>query len=227
MKKNILKMFSVLLVLFTLLSLLCACGSDPSDETGETTEALQKKTGLLGSAGYGMTKTVDGITEYVDADGVTTVDVVPDAITVLKVESGDDSMFVGFDSRSVDLPEGCVLRAQVITSQAQPEEYDDLYGKMDGEIKVNGTPDGHEFVRIWIEDGEGQAITRYNGLAMVYVMTGEGRDVCGVCGVDDAEDEEIGYVICSTPVDGTPFEGRYAVLLLSHFSDAYAVFYED
>lgn len=229
MKKIFQKRTFALLILLSLLVSLCACGSTPSEnETGEATGTLQKKPGFsLASGGYGMTKTVDGITEFVNADGVATAAVASDAITALRVDGGDSTVYIGFDGRSVNLAEGCFLRAQLISSEAQPEEYNAVYEKIDGKIRVDGTPDGHEFIRIWIEDGEKRAVTQWNGLAMVYLMTGEGKDVCGVYGVDDAEDEEIGYVICRTPVDGTPFEGKYAVLLLTHFSDTYAVFFEN
>lgn len=234
-------MKKILPLLLLLALLLSGCRAEKVGETENTndtkiaedassdTETVPKTLLTRGDSDYGMCETVDGFEQYVNSDGVVTVFALTDAVTALSLPCGTsfskyglaDPRFVhiGFDTRSLNLPEACVLRAQFV-SRDNPAQYDALAG----EIDLSGGDD-FDLFRVWIEDSHGVVMTSCSDLAMLFLEYPDGTSVEKVVGIEKGEDEQIGHTAGSAHLADTPFSDSYVMLLVSHLSDAYAVYH--
>lgn len=176
----------------------------------------------IASGSYGSVIEKNGIRMYVDADGVTSTQMVSGGITFLNEEytdaKGAHSVWIGIDNTDDTFHESCVLRAQIITPN-EKEEYQSLFNCIDDKNKKDFSESQPLIYRVWIEAEDGRVIKIYSTRVSMFIEAGDDCDIDSrAYSIEEGNDESLELFVKN--INSGEVSGRFFSVYIRHHNDA-------
>ncbi len=165
---------------------------------------------------WGNEENVQGITQYVDSDGMTSVPVT-DNMVWLNENEGSTNAWIGIDNSGNEFEFGSRFYGKLISKENNPVEFEQHFNNMDNNTLIN--QDRTWIIVVGVINPAGVEYTDFANPISLYVQLGDGWDISEFKAtfVSESTDEnvELSYVENQAHPQGT---ANFAKLTLNHFS---------